>query len=118
VIVDSMPHETRNTMPGRITLFLGLALNGKAHEAQAVLTPQIEIAAGATDVFPRLLAQGFALARMPEPALRWLAIAIDRGFINYPFLARHDRFFESLRSDMRFMQLLDVVRDRWRRFEA
>ena len=108
----------RDTVPGRITLFLVLALEAKGREAQAVLTPEIEIAAGATDVFPRLLAQGFALARMAEPALHWLAIAVDRGFINYPFLSRHDPFFQSVRSDTRFMQLLDVVHDRWRRFEA
>lgn len=116
-IVDAMPLDLRDTVPGRMTLFLALALDDKGREAQAVLTPQIEVAAGATDVFPRLLAQGFALARMAEPALRWLAIAIDRGFINYPFLARHDPFFEPLRRDTRFRHLLEIVRDRWLRFE-
>ena len=118
MLAETMPADMRNTVPGRITLFLVLALEAKGREAQAVLTPEIEIAAGATDVFPRLLAQGFALARMAEPALHWLAIAVDRGFINYPFLSRHDPFFQSVRSDTRFMQLLDVVHDRWRRFEA
>jgi hypothetical protein len=98
--------------------FLALAAAGKAREAQVALTPQIEAAAGATDMFPRLLAQGFALAGMREPALRWLRTATERGFINHPFLARHDPSFKWLRSDARFKELLDIVRVRWERFEA
>ena len=54
---------------------------------------------------------------MPERALHWLAIAVDRGFINYPFLARHDPFFEGLRGQPRFQKLLETVRDRWEKFE-
>ena len=69
-------------------------------------------------LIPRLLAQGYAMAGVPERAIDWLAIAVDRGFINYPFLARYDPFFESLRGDSRFQQLLDVVRDRWEKFEG
>jgi hypothetical protein len=74
--------------------------------------------AGATDMFPRLLAQGYALAGAPERALHWLEIAVDRGFINHPFLARHDPFLESLRSHPRFQKLMGTVRDRWEMFEA
>jgi hypothetical protein len=54
---------------------------------------------------------------MAERALHWLAIAVDRGFINHPFLARHDPFFESLRGDPRFQQLMETVQDRWERFQ-
>jgi hypothetical protein len=74
--------------------------------------------ATATDVFPRFLAHGYALADMPETAMRWLEIAVERGFINHPFLSRHDPFFESLRSHPRFVHLMEIVRDRWERFEA
>ena len=47
----------------------------------------------------------------------WNAM-FKRGFINYPFLARHDPFFETVRSHPRFKQLLDVVHDRWEKFEV
>lgn len=117
-ILEAFPAEVRDTVPARISFFLAHALAGDRHEAQAILTPEIEAVATATDVFPRLLAQGFALAGMPEPAMRWLEIAIDRGFINYPFLARHDPFFETLRDHPRFKQLLAIVRDRWQKFEV
>jgi hypothetical protein len=69
-------------------------------------------------VFPRLLAQGFAMTGLPDRAIQWLRISVDRGFINYPFLARHDPFFTSLRSDPRFQELLEIVRQRCERFEA
>jgi hypothetical protein len=47
-----------------------------------------------------------------------LQAAIDRGFINYPFLARHDPAFEALRSDAAFKTLLETARHRWERFEV
>jgi non-specific serine/threonine protein kinase len=117
-ILQTFPPEVRDTVPARIAFFLAHALAGNGRAAQAALTQEIEAVATATDVFPRFLAQGFALAGMPELAMRWLEIAIERGFINYPFLARHDPFFKSLRSDPRFEQLLDTVHERWEKFEA
>ena len=57
---------------------------------------------------------------VPEPrsaALRWLKAAIERGFVNYPFLARHDPFFKPLRDDARFRRLLELARQRWESFE-
>jgi len=117
-IVAGFPPETRDGVPARLARFLGHALAGKGPEACAVLAPEIERMATATDLFPRLLAQGYALAGMTEPALHWLAIAVDRGFINHPFLARHDPLLASLRGDVRFKDLMTIVRGRWQRFEV
>ena len=93
-IVEGFPAETRDSVPARLAFFLAHALATNRREASAALTPEIEAIATATDVFPRLLAQGYALAGEVERALHWLAIAVDRGFINHPFLVRHDPFFE------------------------
>jgi len=82
------------------------------------MSREIEGVATAPDLFPRILAQGYALAGMPDHALGWLTIAVDRGFINYPFLAEHDPFFSGLRGDPRFQQIAEAVRGRWERFEA
>ena len=64
-----------------------------------------------------MLAQAYALAAMPDEALACLKVAVDRGFINYPFLANHDPFFEGIRTLPAFQELLAVVRDRWQAFE-
>jgi TolB-like protein/thioredoxin-like negative regulator of GroEL len=116
-LVTSFPAEVRDTVPARLALFLTHALAGNADGVAAALTPDIDAAATATELFPRILAQGYAVAGLPDRALYWLAIAIARGFINYPFLARHDPFLASLRADPRFLQLMDLARGRWERFE-
>jgi non-specific serine/threonine protein kinase len=117
-LVETIPPEVRETIPARLTLFFAHALAGDRAKALAQLTPEINAAANANDLFPRFLAQGYALAGMPDPAIEWLEVAVDRGFINYPFLAQHDPFVKRLRGDERFRALLDTVRTRWEAFEA
>jgi TolB-like protein/thioredoxin-like negative regulator of GroEL len=116
-VLQTFPPEVNETIPARLAFFLGHALAGNAGAAHAAITEEIDSVATAADVFPRFIAQGYALAGMPERALHWLAIAVDRGFINYPYLAQHDPFFATLHSHPRFQALMEHVRDRWERFE-
>jgi TolB-like protein len=116
-IAATFPPQLKDTIPARLTHFLTHALAGNRWDALAVLTPEIEALANATDVFPRFLALGYAAAGMPDRAVHWLSIAVDRGFINYPFLAHHDPFLKTLRTDSRFRALLATVRERWEKFE-
>ncbi len=116
-VLETFPPELRDTVPARLACFLAHALAGNAQDAHATMTAEIEAVATAADVFPRFVAEGYALAGMSERALHWLAIAVDRGFINYPFLAQHDPCFGRLRSQPRFQKLMETVRDRWERFE-
>ena len=116
-IAETVPPPVKDTIPARLTSFLAHALAGNRTAALAVLTPEIETIANATDVLPRFLAHGYAAAGMPDRTIHWLSIAVDRGFINYPFLAHHDPFLKSLRTDPRFRQLLAIVRERWEKFE-
>jgi TolB-like protein len=117
-LLQTAPSEQRDTLPARISFFLASAAVGRSREAEAELTPQIKAIARATDVFPRFLAQGFAMAGVRESAVQWLQVAVDRGFVNYPFLARHDPSFETLRGDSAFKALLETARRRWQCFEA
>ena len=105
-----------NTNPGMDGMLEGVIV-GITNELIPFLSNEKAVAT-ATDVFPRIIAQGFAMAGEPEPAVRWLEIAVERGFINYPFLAVHDPFFEPLRQHPRFKRLLEIVHERWDRFEA
>ena len=74
--------------------------------------------ASATDVFPRFLAGGYTLLGQHDNALRWLTTAVERGFINYPFLNAHDPLLADLRSRPAFTTLMDDVRRRWNAFPA
>jgi TolB-like protein len=111
LLAEDFSAEVRETVPARIASFL-------AFGATAAITREVETMASATEMFPRLLAQGFAMLGMTEPAMRWLTIAIERGFINYPFLSKHDPFIAFLRDDARFQDAMESVRERWERFEA
>lgn len=117
-VLEGFSTAERDTVPARLAQFLAHALFRRQHEALSAVTPDIEAVATASDVFARFLAEGYAVAGVPERAIHWLSIAVDRGFINYPFLARYDPCFETLRSDPRFQHLLEAVRERWLRFEA
>ena len=117
-LVAGFSPEVRGTIPGRIASVLAHAVASNVDGVHASVSPEVEGVATATDLFPRLLARGYALAGIPDRALFWLEIAIGRGFINYPFLAQHDPFFHSMRADPRFAQLTAAARDRWERFEA
>jgi flavin-binding protein dodecin len=78
----------------------------------------VEAAAHASDVFARLLAGAYARAGDTDNAIRWLEVAVDRGFINHPFLTRVDPSLDNLRGEPRFQQLMERVRERWERFEV
>jgi hypothetical protein len=111
-------HAERDTVPARFARFLAHATFQRQREALPIVTPDMEAGATASDVFARFLAEGYAVAGDPDQAMHWLAMAVDRGYINYPFLARYDPCFETLRTDPRFEQSLEAVRQRWLRFEA
>jgi TolB-like protein/thioredoxin-like negative regulator of GroEL len=115
-LAASMPLEAVDTVPGRLCAALACALARDLPGLDACVTPRIEEAARATDVFPRFLAHAFALAGDRTRALQWLAIAVDRGFVNYPSLSLHDPFFRDMRGDPDFVRLLADVKDRWERF--
>ena len=117
-IVAAFPVEVREVVPARIAFFLARALAGDAAGAHALVTPEIEGLATAGDLFPRFLAQGYALAGLHDRAMDWLEIAVRRGFINHPFLAQHDPFLRGLRTEPRFVALMAATRERWDRFEA
>lgn len=118
-VIDTFPTEVRDTVAGRIAFFLARALAGDGAAAEATLTREIEsIAANSTELFARFLAQGFGLAGMNGKAIEWLEIAVERGFINYPFLAQYDPFLTNVRSEPRFVELMKSVRNRWEKFEV
>jgi len=118
-VLESFPVDVRDTVPARIAFFLAAAFSENGGDGQLPpITPDMEAAASATDVFARLLADAYALAGVSALSIRWIEVAIARGFINYPFLSRWDPCLENVRSDSRFVALMEVVRKRWERFES
>ena len=117
IVLEGFAGAERGSVPAAVARFLGHALLRRQQDALACVTAEVEAAATKSDVFARFLAEGYALAGVPERAIHWITIAVERGYINYPFLAQYDPCLETLRSDLRFQQLMKAVRERWLSFE-
>jgi hypothetical protein len=64
-----------------------------------------------------LVASAYALVGEEDQALSWLTHAVTvRGWIDYVYFTRHDRFLESLRGNRRFQELMASARERYERF--
>ena len=98
MVLDGFSFAERDTVPARAAHFLAHALGHRGQEALACVTPEIEGVATTSDVFARFLAEGYAMAGEAERAIHWLSVAVDRGYINYPFLARYDPCLERVRA--------------------
>ncbi len=107
---------TRATLPGQVAGLLVTAL--AAPDDFPALAQPDPGHLPPTDMFPRLLAQANALAGQPDQAVTWLQQAVSRGFINYPYLARHDPALTSLLEFKPYQDLLETVRKRWEAFDA
>jgi TolB-like protein/Flp pilus assembly protein TadD len=117
-VLEGFSPAERDTVPARVARFLAHAVVTRRREGLQPVTPDIEAVASTNDVFARFLAEGYGAAGAVEEAIRWLSVAVDRGYINHPFLARYDPCLEPVRTDPRFQRLLDGVYDRWQRFET
>jgi len=64
-----------------------------------------------------LMAAAYALVGDADQALRWLQHTVKvRGWVDYVYFTRHDRFLENLRPDQRFQDLMTFARERHQRF--
>jgi serine/threonine-protein kinase len=64
-----------------------------------------------------LMAAAYALVGEADQGLSWLEHAVRvRGWVDYVYFTRHDRFLESLRPTPRFQELMAFARDRYQRF--
>jgi non-specific serine/threonine protein kinase len=113
-LIEAGPHEAL----GGIPLFYKHALAGEAEEALSALDERTRTIAWDDPDFPYWLAGPFALIGRTDLALEWLQHALDRGFINYPFLVETGPFLENLRREDRFHLMVEEVKAKWESFEV
>ena len=64
-----------------------------------------------------LMASAYALVGEEDQALSWVKHAVTvRGWIDYVYFTRYDRFFGSLRQSRRFQELMALAQQRYSRF--
>ncbi|MDJ0907251.1 MAG: hypothetical protein QNJ00_06185 [Woeseiaceae bacterium] len=116
-LATSFPDVLSGSLPQQVAAVFAAGLAGGTSTDAAGLTEQADVIAMSGDMFPRLIAQAHALTGDAQSATHWMSLAVDRGFINYPFLAEHDPLLAPVRDEPEFQALLVDVRQRWERFD-
>jgi len=116
-LVDSFTQVDLNNAFTRMTFFLQAAIGGDTKKMEELLTPEFKKTMQRDPQFSWQMATFYALAGQKAKALDWLENAVDRGFINYPFLAEHDPFLAKYQGDERFQQLMQRVKYEWEHFD-
>ena len=117
-ILEKILRDTPDSIFGQFASFLINALKGRTEQASGALTPEAISLAKDQWQMPWMIASIYSLIGKTDESFAWLENAINRGFINYPFLAEKDPFLESIRGEERFKKLMDRVKHEWDNFEV
>ncbi len=117
-LIDRVVEDTPHVPWAGLCLLYKHALKGEKEEALTVVSAKQEEMLKSDEAFSYQLAEGYSLINEKKKALDWLENAVDRGFINYPFLNEIDPFFENIRGEPRFKKLMERVMHEWENFEV
>jgi len=117
-VIEILNNENPESVFTKIALFWKYAFQGNKEEALKVMTPDILDKAKNTEILARTVFHGYAILGEKEKTIDWIEIAVNHGFINYPFLNKYDYLIDNIRSEDRFKKLLKRVKTEWENFEA
>jgi TolB-like protein len=103
-----------------ITLFCRLLEYGLLNDrerALRVMTPEFQRTCWRDFEWSYNVAEGLSYAGAKREALDWLENAINRGFINYPYI-QCDPAMNTIRGEERFKKLLERAKYEWEHFET
>jgi len=89
-----------------------LSARGQHEQARALVTDRVREIATADHDIAFWLASFYAMEGMTQDALEWVHLAVRIGNENYPLFA-HTPKLDPLRTDPRFTELLEELRQRW-----
>ena len=114
--VDNNVDVTSKNLFAKLSMFLRKALLGDDNLSD-VMAHEFIVTVRRDRQYSCFVAELYALLGHKEESLDWLENAVNRGFINYPFLSRHDPFLENVRGEARFKNLMRRVKYEWEHFE-
>jgi hypothetical protein len=89
-----------------------MSARGQHEQARALVTDRVREIATADHDIAFWLASFYAMEGMTNDALEWARLAVRIGNENYPLFARTPKL-DALRTDPRFTELLEELRQRW-----
>lgn len=115
VAKETIAEDAQNIFP-KMAAALKHALLGERTALLSLITGDFEYFCWNDPECPVFVAGWFALVDERDRAIEWLERWLDRGSINYPWLAHGDPWLQPLRTEPRFQRLLDRIRPEWERF--
>lgn len=102
----------------KLSLFVKYAIESDRKRIKELLTVDF-VKTAKRDAQTSYFVSGlFALSGMKDEAFDWLENAVDRGFINYPFISEYDPFLKNIRGEERFKKLMEKAKHEWENFEV
>ena len=115
--VDKNVDIASKNLFAKLSILLKKALLGDDNVSD-VMTPEFIATTRRDNQYSCFVADIYALLGHRKESLDWLENAVNRGFINYPFLSRYDPFLENVRGEERFKKLMERVKYEWEHFEV
>ncbi|HET8837196.1 MAG TPA: protein kinase [Gemmatimonadales bacterium] len=101
----------------RVAVRFRAGLRGDRSLVMAPLGAAERTMAESDEYWSYLMASAYALVGAEDEALGWLEQTVRvRGWIDYVYFTRYDRFLERIRGTRRFGELMGVARERYERF--
>jgi len=116
-ILETIGPESGTDFFTQLLRFFKYALRGEKAKVQELLSPEFVATTRRDLTCSLVVAELYAMLDEREKALEWMENAVNRGFINYPYLSDYDPFLAKLRGDPRFQKLMVRVKGEWERFK-
>jgi eukaryotic-like serine/threonine-protein kinase len=118
-LANFLEHEASDvSFLSRFAHILGASISGDEARVRELMDDEFQATCRRDPDFALFVADAFAALGTVDDALEWLDNAVERGFANYPYLAQHDPFMARLRTDPRFVGILERCRIEWERFKG
>jgi TolB-like protein/tetratricopeptide (TPR) repeat protein len=108
-ISESVREPGRDTWT-QLTVFLKYVIKGEKDKLESLLAPDFIRTHKSNPQNSYNIAAFYSYLNDKEKSLEWLENAVERGFINYPFLNEYDPLLENIRGEERFRILMNRVR--------
>jgi len=119
LVIEKIVKNAPDFVMGKLAWSMMLGLREKKAKALSVLKdPKIEALARSDLGGSYYLAESYSVLNQKKQALDWLELAVDFGFINFPFLNETNPLLQNIRSEERFKKLMERVKHEWDNFEV
>jgi len=116
-IVEKEIKDPQENLMWQLYFLLKYAAQGDREKFSQMLSPDLLSTVKRDPQYSSFMADFYCLLGDKEKALDWLENAVNRGFINYPYIKEYDPYLENIREEDRFRKLLEKIKSEWEQFK-